>query len=823
MKPKMEETAGKWHEGQLRKDGATPYIEHPKKVAAMVASWGFASGSDGWAVDVAWAHDLLEETPPERRGEVENEILSSAGEDGATVLEAVRLLTNGEGLFASKEEYVSHVARCASFPVLAVKIADRICNTLDFIALTGARAEKPRSYLRAGEPLFSALGRFGDSRKEKISEAILSVKAQLGMDGAQEARWIWYPGDYGIWWGNNVQSRRLQRGARLAPFWPLYPPETRVLFRKDGISLDRDELLEVRCDGFASIAWMDGEWKTTESAATGGKFLLPKGAKRIEIKVWTAGWTTSWNPHDNLPVDSSARFTDPGVPPGLKRLPVGERKPQWVKSRGGKALLADFGEESYGYLRLKGITGKGSVKIIYAESEAEMLADNLANQEVDGLDGWEEVELDGSPEYRRELPHGFRYVNVIPGKDVSVGGLSMDCEWRDMPLRGSFRCSDGEINRIWECCARTLHLTSREVFVEGIKRDHWVWSGDAVQSFLMNYYLFGDYDGCRDTLWSVRGKDPVTMHLNGIMDYTFYWVDAVERYRLYSGDANIARQIYGRMKTLMDFAIGRLDRDGRPADRPDDWIFIDWAPKPLPNRGGVTSFEQMLLARALESASAIALEAGEGEDALRYRSMAQRLRGEILPRYWNAEKGVLMHMVCNDGRTDPMITRYPNIFGLLYGYFGEEQRASVKNALLGKDVMEIQTPYMRFYELEALCSLGLHDKVLNEIKSYWGGMLRLGATSFWELYNPAEEGESHYAMYGRRFGKSLCHAWGASPAYLLGKYFLGVAPTSAGFATYDAKPNLGTLEWMEGDVPTPWGRIRVKADRGGYEVSEIRE
>jgi len=78
------------------------------------------------------------------------------------------------------------------------------------------------------------------------------------------------------------------------------------------------------------------------------------------------------------------------------------------------------------------------------------------------------------------------------------------------------------------------------------------------------------------------------------------------------------------------------------------------------------------------------------------------------------------------------------------------------------------------------------------------------------------------AMYGRRFGKSLCHAWGASPVYLLGRYFLGVVPTSPGFATYDVKPNLGGLDWIEGDVPTPWGRIHVRADRNGHKVTEIR-
>ena len=147
----------------------------------------------------------------------------------------------------------------------------------------------------------------------------------------------------------------------------------------------------------------------------------------------------------------------------------------------------------------------------------------------------------------------------------------------------------------------------------------------------------------------------------------------------------------------------------------------------------------------------------------------------------------------------------------------------MKNVIFNDDVLKIQTPYMRFYELESLCALGRQADVTKEIKAYWGGMLKLGATSFWELYNPTESGEQHYAMYGRRFGKSLCHAWGASPVYLLGRYYLGVTPTSPGFKTYDVKPNLGGLDWIEGDVPTPWGRIHVYADKNGHKVTEIRD
>ena len=657
---------------------------------------------------------------------------------------------------------------------------------------------------------------------------------------AEDARWIWYPGDYGIWWGNELQSERLQWGARLTPFWPLYEPHSRVLFRKD-VKLDADEPLEIRCDGNAAVCWWDANGGYTESAALLGKFTLPKNARAIEIKIqnnarppavwvkgphlvsdstWKVTWTATGDNSEDVPCDSSARYTDPATPPGLAKLPTSEKKPVWVKPYKETHLIADFGEETYGYLRLLDVKGSGAVKIIYAESESEMYAEDLTYTTPGALDGWEMIELSEAKEFRREIAHGFRYIHVIPASgDVSVGGVSMDYETKGMPVRGAFRCSDEELNRIWDVAVHTLDLTCREVFIEGVKRDHWVWSGDAVQSFLMNYYVFGDYDGCRDTLWTLRGKDPVKMHLNRIMDYTFYWFDAVERYRLYSGDPFFARQVYPRMKTLMEFALARLDGEGRPADRDGDWMFIDWAPKPLPNNGGVTSFEQMLLVRALEATAGVARDIGAKEDAESYLGRAKKLRAEIVPRYWNAEKGALMHMIYNDGRVDPMVSRYPNMFGLFYGYFDEAQKASVvKNVMLNDDVMKIQTPYMRFYELEALCAIGMQAEVLKEMKAYWGGMLKLGATSFWELYNPEEKGEAHYAMYGRRFGKSLCHAWGASPVYLVGRYYLGVTPTAPGFAKYEVKPCLGGLEWMEGTVPAPFGSIRVKADAKGVTV-----
>jgi hypothetical protein len=126
---------------------------------------------------------------------------------------------------------------------------------------------------------------------------------------------------------------------------------------------------------------------------------------------------------------------------------------------------------------------------------------------------------------------------------------------------------------------------------------------------------------------------------------------------------------------------------------------------------------------------------------------------------------------------------------------------------------------MRFYELAALAESGQQDYVTRQIKDYWGGMLRDGATCFWEQYDPKQKGVERFAMYGKAFGMSLCHAWGASPLYLLGRYYLGVHPTQPGYAAYVVEPKLGGLEWIEGKVPTPHGDIAVAASLKEIRVS----
>lgn len=127
------------------------------------------------------------------------------------------------------------------------------------------------------------------------------------------------------------------------------------------------------------------------------------------------------------------------------------------------------------------------------------------------------------------------------------------------------------------------------------------------------------------------------------------------------------------------------------------------------------------------------------------------------------------------------VRRHANIFAILFGFDVETQRQQIlTNVLLNDSVPQITMPYFKFYELDALCRLGQLDKVTAGLRAYWGGMLAEGATTSWEEYDPRMSGTKHLEMYHEPYDKSLCHAWGASPLYLLGRYYTGVTPTQPG-------------------------------------------
>ncbi len=675
------------------------------------------------------------------------------------------------------------------------------------------------------------------------------------------ATWIWYPGDYEIWLGNKMNNRRTDRGAYFPPFWKQDSHYVTVEFSTT-VNLSEDEEITIVTEGDYNVK-IDGKMLFGMPYRT----MITKGEHKINIKVHNqitppalfvegktintgAEWNVTyedkeWIDESGKASDTSAtiyqkagywNFNDMDSLPSEFMLDREEIQSVSAEKQTDGSLLYDFGKETFGYPCIKAIKGNGQVFLYYGESKEEAL-DHDHCETYDMLEVMEEGEgeysivrvIDYSTNQLNEMLIGdsytlsnskaLRYVNIVCKDETSADSLTLEYEYLPEKEQGTFHCDNELLNKIWEIGVYTMQLTTREFFIDGIKRDRWVWSGDAAQSYLMNYYLFNDSETVKRTIWLLGGKAPITSHINTIMDYTFYWFNSIADYYLYSGDCAFLQQIYPNMKTMMDYVLGRIDEDGMVQGMTGDWVFIDWADKPM-DKTGQLSFEQILFCRSLESIALVAeVVCADADEISKYKTLAADLRAKLLPFFWNEEKKAIVHK-----RGEEDVFKFSSMFAVIFNYLDKEkEKAVADNVLFNDDVLKITTPYMRFYELEAMCMLGRHEQVMKEMLEYWGGMIEEGATSFWEKYVPGEHGAEKYAMYGRPYGKSLCHAWGASPIYLLGKYYLGVKPTSAGYKTFEVRPNLGGLNEMEGTVPTPFGCVYIKMNKEQVTVKSYAE
>jgi len=133
-------------------------------------------------------------------------------------------------------------------------------------------------------------------------------------------------------------------------------------------------------------------------------------------------------------------------------------------------------------------------------------------------------------------------------------------------------------------------------------------------------------------------------------------------------------------------------------------------------------------------------------------------------------------------------------------------------------VPAVGTPYMRSLEATAIARCGQRASMLDGLRDYWGGMIRAGATSFWERYDATADGEAHLAMYSRPYGASLCHAWSAGPVFLLSRDLFGLEALAPGWSRFTLRPRSLGLDHAAATIPTPRGPIRITQDASGVTV-----
>lgn len=111
----VKELAIKWHDGQFRFDGKTPFVTHPISVMESMAELGYGDLHQAVAV----GHDLFEDTAITEKDFKDAGVVK-------IVIDGIKDLTHLMG-----ESYDDFILRVKTSPFVAVKVHDIIHNGFD--------------------------------------------------------------------------------------------------------------------------------------------------------------------------------------------------------------------------------------------------------------------------------------------------------------------------------------------------------------------------------------------------------------------------------------------------------------------------------------------------------------------------------------------------------------------------------------------------------------------------------------------------------------------------------------------------------------------
>ncbi len=473
-------------------------------------------------------------------------------------------------------------------------------------------------------------------------------------------------------------------------------------------------------------------------------------------------------------------------------------------------VLVDFGRELHGTLTvsvwsMNAAYAEYTVRLGESVSEAltpvgeKNATNDHANRDIKtGSGPWSSNETNES---------GFRFAWVeltTPGVFMEIRCVTATLVFRDIEYRGSFRCSDPLLDKIWDTAAYTVHLNMQRYLWDGIKRDRLVWAGDMNTEVATILAVFGENPVVPKSLDLVRDVTPEDAAMNGLSSYNLWWM--LCHWEWYRGTGNFAY-----LAEQKDYIRALLLRYAQYVDENGSEIlpegrFFDWPTASYPDakHAGL----QGLLRMALLGGGEMMKVLGESDAAETCFRAADRLLAHV-PDYtgWKQPAALL----ALSGIVDPK-TAY--------------------ETCIGPGGAKGLSTFLGYYTLSAIGAAGKYAEALDVMRGYWGKMLELGATTFWEDFDVdwaegatgidklvPEGGIDIHGDFGAhcyvKLRHSLCHGWASGPAPYLSKTVLGLSPMKPGCSVMRFDPHLSGLDWARGTYPTPYGDIEVEITKNG--------
>lgn len=324
-----------------------------------------------------------------------------------------------------------------------------------------------------------------------------------------DSYWLWYPGDFEIHQGLLQNMTREERGYDWPAYWYMDDCHRNVSFKKVyQLTQSTQFIVHAKGQGYVLV--------NNQKYAFETPIICENGVNTIQIfvgnvtglpSVYVEGThvhsTTDWlasNFLDEQLVGYSELYMSVNQDPNHVYYQIKEYQPEEITTING-GVLYDFKRAINGQIKVQ-LHGIECVTVCYGESQTEALDTEQCY--------YQQTNVDETSSIRKRA---FRYIFIpkITKQQVEIVAYH---EYFDYQERGILKTDDPKINQIWNVAATTFKLCSNLFFIDGIKRDRWIWSGDAYQCYLINQYLFFDEGLNERTLLALRGQNELKQHLN---------------------------------------------------------------------------------------------------------------------------------------------------------------------------------------------------------------------------------------------------------------------------------------------------------------------
>ena len=482
---------------------------------------------------------------------------------------------------------------------------------------------------------------------------------------------------------------------------------------------------------------------------------------------------------------------------GFKAVEDGDINDLYSKSfKKKKEVIVDFGKHLVGNVsfKIKDIGPMQDAVLRFKVTFGEIPSDlGLPVEPYTGSlsRGWMQdfqcdVSYDGCYTFNRRITARYMKIEAVGTSiysDFSFDNITFEATTSAGKSKAQLASTTPQIFKdIARVSENTLKDCMQGVFEDGPKRDQRLWMGDLYLEALANTASFKEYNVTKRCLYLLAGlanPDNGLLYSNMVeypkphaqqtffVDYALSYILTLNDYLKATGDTETARDLWPVVKNQINTILAKaIDNNHLYANTGYQYkgmmvsiVFFDWAPVTLDNHAAI----QGLLAHSIDCAYNIAKVIGKTDDVKAYPATAKQLRKAGYKAYWDAKKQIV---VSGKERQESYTATSWAVLGDLIK--GNEAQKAIRNVMQSNTAIKPGTPYANHFLVAAMLHCGMNSEAKKYVEDYWGGMVRLGADTFWEYYVPDNHLFSSYNGY--TLLNSYCHAWSCTPIYFIVNY-----------------------------------------------------